>query len=245
MEFFNWSLKAEDPAYDRCSPNLTLVKQFLGTRFGMWNNGCYAERDIRGGSIPSAHSHGAAIDQNYPDRVSAKSQIIPFLIDNSDELGIQAIHDYVGSRIWRAGRTKNPADAHTIWWKPNTTAAGMGDPNAKYLHIETTKTDWGRITAISVRLGTTDPVPEPIPPSGAAVFTRTIKPGDEGADVAFVQTVWRAPGAATGDKTIVVDGRNGPITVARTKLVQQASGLTADGIIGPKTQAVVMRLANT
>lgn len=243
-EFFDWSQKADDPAYNRCSPNLTLVGQYLGQRFGMWNNGCYVERDIVGGEVPSAHSHGAATDRNYPDRLIAKQQIIPFLIDKSAEFRIQAIHDYYGSRIWRAGRTQNVADAHTLWWKPNS-GPNMGEPWATYLHLETTKSGWGDTTAILVRLGSTDPVPPPIPPSGAAVFTRTIRPGDEGADVAFVQTVWRAPGAPTGAKQIVVDGKNGSITVARTKEVQKASGLEADGIIGPKTQAVIMKLANS
>lgn len=243
-EFFLWSAKSDDPAFNSCSPNLTLIGNYMGQRFGTWFNGCFVERNIRGGEVPSAHSHGAATDRNYPDRLIARTQLIPFLIDNSKELHIQAIHDYFGSRIWKAGRTSNIGDAHTSWWKPNT-GPNMGESWATYIHIETTLRGWGDQTPILVRLGSTDPVPPPTPPSGAAVFTRTIRPGDEGADVAFVQTVWRAPGAATGAKNIVVDGKNGAQTVNRTKEVQKASGLTADGIIGPQTQAVIMRLANS
>lgn len=247
--FFDWSHAADtaDPRFHSCSPNLVVLGQHLGQRFGMVDNGCYVHRPIRGGLSPSVHWWGAATDRNYPDRVVAKNTIIPYLIDNSHEFHVQAIHDYFGSRIWRAGRTSKVAEAHTTWWKTNTTAAGMGESWATYFHIETNETGWFDATSISERLGLAPPPvdPPPIPPSGVStVFPRTIKPGDQGPDVAFVQTVIRAPGAVAGSKSIIVDGSYGPATVNAVKNIQGAFGLGQDGIIGPKTQARFLMLAN-
>lgn len=249
--FFDWSNAADttDPRFNICSPNLVVVGHYLGLRFAMADLGCYQQRPIRGGTTPSVHWWGAAIDRRYPDRLVAKTQIIPFLIDNSHELHVQAIHDYFGSRIWRAGRTSNRADAHTLWWKTNTTADGMGDPWATYFHIETNDTGWFDAGSVSERLGFNPPPadpPPPIPPSGVnTVFPRTIKPGDEGPDVAFIQTVIHAPGSVSGSKSIIVDGVYGPQTVNAVKNIQGAFGLGQDGIIGPKTQARFLILANS
>lgn len=245
-DFDNWQqhLPLDDPRYNSCSPNLTQLKWELARQFHMTNNGCYAERDIRAGTLPSSHSHGAAIDENYPDRIAALTVIIPWLINNSKELHLQAIHDYYGSRIWRAGRTSSTADAHSAWWKAQTPnpATGMGQQWALYFHLETNEEGWGDNTPISTRLS---PDPPTVPISGALVFTRTIKPGDEGADVAFVQVVIRAPGAVAGTKSIVADGRYGPQTVTAVKNIQKVFGLVDDGLIGPKTQAAFMKLANS
>jgi hypothetical protein len=248
--FYNWGLLADPatPKYHTCSPNLICLGNYLGKRFAMTNNGCYGQRPIRGGTTPSVHWWGAATDRNYPDRLTAKNVIIPFLIDNSHELHVQAIHDYFGSRIWRAGRTSSVADAHTSWWKTNTTAEGMGDAWATYFHIETNPEGWGDAVDISARLGLAPPPvnPPPLPPSGVAiVFPRVIKPGMEGPDVAMVQTVIRAPGAVGGSKTIIVDGKYGAQTVTAVKNIQTAFKLTPDGIIGPQTQAVFIQLANS
>lgn len=239
-EFFNWSLKAEDPAFDRCSPNLIALKYELARRFQMTNNGCYSERDIRNGDLPSAHSHGAAIDENYVDRIDAKQLIIPWLVANSQELGVQAVHDYFGSRVWRAGRTDG-----SDGWRAQTPspATGFGQSWALYLHIETNMTKWGSSIPIALRLGTS--VPAPLPPSGASVFTRTIKPGDEGPDVACVQIGIHAPGNPAGNKNILVDGKYGAQTVTAVKAMQQWWGLTPDGYVGPQTQAKFMVLFNS
>lgn len=256
--FNNWQLHvpADDPRYNRCSPNLVALGWEMGRRWGVTDLGCYSERDIRAGSLPSSHSHGAARDLRYGEgnRPLALSQIIPWLINWSRELHVQAIHDYYGSRIWRAGRTSNTAEAHWAWWRtqPVSPSTGMGQPWALYFHIETNSYGWPDGSPVAERLGagspppTNPPDPVPVPPVGGEhVFNRIIKPGDTGADVAFVQVVIRAPGSATGNKDIVADGVYGPQTVQAVKNIQAFTGLVADGLIGPKTQAVFLQLANS
>lgn len=246
--FFDWARQVDtgDPRFHTCSPNLVCLHQYMAQRFGMTDSGCYVQRPIRGGLDPSVHWWGAARDLRYPNRLVAKTEILPFLIANSHQLHVQAIHDYFGSRIWRAGRTSNVADATTLWWKTNTTADGMGESWATYFHIETTDTGWFDSVSIGQRLGFNPPPVDPPPPSGVStVFSRTIRPGDEGSDVALVQTVIRAPGAVAGTKSIIVDGVYGPQTVQAVKNIQAYTGLVADGIIGPKTQARFLILANS
>lgn len=247
--YFNWSRDADpqDPRYTTCSPNLVCLGQYLGQRFGMTNNGCYQQRPIRGGLNPSVHWWGAATDRNYPDRLRAKNEIIPFLIDNSRELHLQSIHDYFGSRIWHAGRTPNISEAHTLWWKTNTTAEGMGDSWATYFHLETNDVGWPDAVPISQRLGLTPPPPVPptLPPSGVStVFPRTMRKGDTGPDVGTLQTILRLPGSPSGDKNIVVDGSFGTQTENAVKAFQRLFGLGDDGIVGPKTQAKLLEVAN-
>lgn len=244
--FDNWQLHQpeDDVRYNRCSPNLQALERELKRRWQMTSNGCYAERDIRAGTKPSSHSHGAAIDMNYPERPVALAEILPWLIDYSHELHVQAIHDYYGSRIWRAGRTDG-SDGWRV--QAPSPATGMGQSWARYFHIETNEAGWVDGIPIDQRSVPTVPVtPTPIPPGAQQiVFTRTIRPGDQGPDVAFVQTVIRAPGSASGNKQIVVDGRYGAQTVQAVKNIQGFTKLAQDGIIGPQTQAVFLQLANS
>lgn len=248
--YFNWSRDGDpnDPQYQTCSPNLVCLGQYLGQRFSMTDNGCFQHRPIRGGVAPSVHWWGAATDRNYPDRLIAKTQILDFLIDQSKELHVQSIHDYFGSRIWHAGRTDKISEAHTAWWKTNTTADGMGQSWATYFHIETNPGGWHDSVPIVQRLGlVTPPTTQPtLPPSGVSiVFPRVLKVGDEGADVAVAQTVLRLPGSPSGNKSIVVDGRFGAQTANAVKAFQRLFGLTDDGIIGPKTAAKMVQVANS
>lgn len=59
-----------------------------------------------------------------------------------------------------------------------------------------------------------------------------LKLGDHGTDVMLLQTKLGFTGP-------VVDGSFGPITESAVKLLQRAHGLTADGLVGPKTWAVL------
>lgn len=196
---YSWSAHnggRDDPTKNRCSPNLVAITAHLKVRFpggfGIQTLGCYGERDVIGGEVPSAHSHGAATDLRYAsqyqrnpaevaawrfDRLRCLNEIIPFLIDYSAELRIGAIHDYVGCRIWHAGRTAHVSDAHTLWWRQQTPSAttGMGQEWAGWLHLETTLDGWGDGSSVTSRLPTTppppppppdpEPVPEPEPPA--------------------------------------------------------------------------------
>ncbi|MFJ8111311.1 peptidoglycan-binding protein [Streptomyces sp. NPDC096132] len=60
----------------------------------------------------------------------------------------------------------------------------------------------------------------------------TVKSGQRGADVVTVQLLLTARGYAT-----TADGVFGSGTVSKVKAFQRAKGLTADGIVGPKTWA--------
>ena len=161
--FDNWvnsGLDWDKAPYEACSPNLLLLRTELGKRWPVGENlGCHADRDIRAGGTPSEHSWGAALDWRYPDGVA--DEVLSWVIGNSAELGICSIHDYLGCRIWRAGRTpsKNPND----WWRAQTpsTANGMGQSWANYFHFVTTIGKFGDTTPIADRLAPTQPVPVP------------------------------------------------------------------------------------
>lgn len=64
-----------------------------------------------------------------------------------------------------------------------------------------------------------------------ALPSSTLEPGDTGAQVKALQRALKSLGYAVGK----VDGQYGPTTKTAVAAFQHASGLTADGIFGPKT----------
>lgn len=148
VDFYNWQkpTKADYLKFRKESPNLVAINDGLCKMFGGTNIGIYNKRDIRGGGAPSSHSFGAALDWRYPTR-KAGLAAIRFMIDNSLEFGIQAIHDYVGSTIWRSVREGGKAG----WQKQPADSNGMGQSWAKWLHIETTKSEWANSRRIDNR----------------------------------------------------------------------------------------------
>jgi hypothetical protein len=162
----NWSDRQEDPSKNKCSPNLEALNVWLRERWKSSQKlGCYGERNVRGGTKPSAHSHGAALDVRYenpgPGRLFALATI-QFVIANAEVFGIQAIHDYVGARIWHSDRNawkaagKNSKGAYT---DPN-----MGHDWAQWFHFETSFQDWGNSKPINDRFAAlNDPKPQPVP----------------------------------------------------------------------------------
>ncbi len=70
------------------------------------------------------------------------------------------------------------------------------------------------------------------PASGLVLTERTLRRGDEGADVKVIQDVLVKKGAGA----IKTDGKFGPGTEAAVKDFQRRNGLTADGAIGPETR---------
>jgi hypothetical protein len=134
------------PGFHVCSPGLLSLRTTLTRRWGMTTLGCYGVRPIRLGVLPSTHSYGAADDVSYRDlgRDRMLSEVLPYLIGWSSEWGLQAIHDYVGCRIWRSDRTSDVGDACTEWWRAQKPSAGngMGQTWATYLHLEVFPTMW-------------------------------------------------------------------------------------------------------
>ena len=135
-----WSLK-----YKTDSPNLVALCSTLIKRFGGTNVGIFMKRPIKGGTAPSTHSFGAALDWKYPSRQTVLQTVLPWLIDNSQELGVQAIHDYLASRIWRP---THPGDG---WQKQPKDQFGMGQKWGTWLHIETTPSQWSNSSPVENR----------------------------------------------------------------------------------------------
>jgi peptidoglycan hydrolase-like protein with peptidoglycan-binding domain len=80
------------------------------------------------------------------------------------------------------------------------------------------------------KLNASAPAPTPAP-SGS---TATIKQGASGAAVKNLQTRLRAHGY-----NVSVDGAFGPATASAVRSFQSSKGLTADGVVGPKTWAAL------
>ena len=146
QSMYNWhSPKASDYVkYRTESPNLLVLRDWLVKRYQGSSLGILNKRPVRGGTAPSTHTFGAALDWRYPTRVSAKL-VMRFLVAFSEELGVQAIHDYVGNTIWHAGRG---------WKKQEVDSEGMGQPWATWLHIEVAPSMWKDKRSISEKVGT-------------------------------------------------------------------------------------------
>lgn len=230
--FFNWEASGinwDAPPYESCSPNLTTLKNHLISVWGGKSLGCHVDRNIVGGSRVSTHSYGAALDWSYGgNRVKTTIVTIPWLIQNSAELGIDAIHDYVGDRIWRAGRTSDIRDAHSLWWKDqNGAGSQMGESWATWLHIETTKDSFSNTTPIPDRLappqGETDMIPLPNGPERAY----DSRPSEQGGVNPIL--AW-ANGAVP--KIPLEPGKPRMIVVSDAKFTQAEVNVTVIGI-GP------------
>lgn len=144
---YDWqkATAADGLRFRKPSPNLVAINDYLCKRWGGSNVGIFVKRPIRGGVSPSSHSFGAALDWRYGDTVGnrhkVETDVLPWLIENSHELGVQAIHDYYGCRVWKSVRV--PASQRG--WRTQTAGSqggAMGAAWAKWLHIETTKQDW-------------------------------------------------------------------------------------------------------
>lgn len=169
-EFWNWQESPLQPDPRGCSPLNTTLSNYLLDRWGGQNLGCYNARPVTGGGSPSSHWSGAANDWRYqdpgPGRTVMLEQVLPFLIDQSRELGVQAIHDYVGCRIWRppgtSGRPAQPSPESG--WRQQTPGSQMGQPWALWIHVEVLNTRWADTRTVDAMLGTAPPVPpDPTP----------------------------------------------------------------------------------
>lgn len=137
---YDWqkATKRDFVRYRKASPNLREGMSWLIKKFGGVNVGIYSRRPVRGGTVPSSHSFGAAMDWRYTNRRAGQAAM-KLLVNHSKEFGVQMIVDYVGCVIWTPQRG---------WKKMEPNAkTGKGEAWAKWLHVETTKTAWSTKTA--------------------------------------------------------------------------------------------------
>lgn len=251
-----------------CSPRLDSIEDYLMGRWGGQDLGCYAVRPIVGGSTPSTHGSGAAFDWRYENpgigRFAMLEEVIPFLINNSGELGVQAIHDYAGCRIWRPPAWR--ADG-SDGWKVQTPGSQMGQSWALWLHIEIHPSVWNDGTPVAQLLDTAPPPKPPVvfdPAHGKFAnwprndHKKNITPGDRGDRVEYFQGVaklrvpnfctWWAAVAMKNAELFERDGK--PLKarycrkIARNLIAARAAcrTLVVDGHYGPKSQAACIAL---
>lgn len=142
--YYNWQepKKLDYVRFNKPSPNLVEICEWLLKRWGGTKIGIFNKRPVRGGTAPSSHSFGAALDWRYRLRKDAE-EAMKMIVRSHSKLGVQVIIDYYGCRQWM------PKSG----WKPLTPnkVKGFGEPWAKWIHIETTKEAWGDKTPIESR----------------------------------------------------------------------------------------------
>ncbi|MGA0397111.1 MAG: peptidoglycan-binding domain-containing protein [Ilumatobacteraceae bacterium] len=155
---------------------------------------------------------------NAPSRQTIELEVIPWLVDNHEALGIQRVHDYWDRRYWQVGRG----------W--------IGRPPGArndHLHVEVTPETWGWDSPIGSRLSGAAPASKPKPPAFPGQNTR--RGSKAKARVSLIQNRLNALGFAVGR----ADGSFGPRTHAGVEAFQKANGLTVDGIVGRNTWAAL------
>lgn len=198
-EFHSYQSAPLQPDPQRCSPLSTEIVRYLLGRWGGANLGCYVDRPIRGGSSPSTHGSGAACDWRYadpgPGRSTMLAEVLPLLIDSSAELGIQAIHDYAGDRIWRPPAYRGGGDG---WRKQFGSGGQMGASWATWIHVEVHPSRWDDARSVATLIGAAEPStenPRFDPASGEwgdwprRRPTPHLAEGDRGDAIALVQGV--------------------------------------------------------
>lgn len=207
-----------------------------GTAGRLWNNGTYAMRPIRGGSTPSVHATGRAIDISFrrvpKHQGSSRAYAVPFIIElleRADELGLEMIIDYGytvglgGGRIWKCDRNS---------WreqKPGAIAGG-GNPKSDWIHVELSPAaadsrELCTSVAASIVAELNKGVEEPNPNEPPKYPGRPLRLGSKGKAVEHIQ----------GRLKIRVDGDFGIITERHVRDFQSAKGLEVDGVVGVNT----------
>ena len=169
-EFHNWSDHPSAEARRRKdgSPALKRIRDFHLARWGGKSESAptlWQPRNIGKTNRLSAHA-GCAVDLRWgnpgPGRRVVLDEMLPFYIGNSLELHIQAIHDYVGCRVWRAHRS---GDANGGWKRqPQGSHDGnMGNPASQWLHLEVHPSGWGDDRSVEQMLGGVVPPPIVVP----------------------------------------------------------------------------------
>jgi hypothetical protein len=249
-EFFNWQtsgLNHLKSPWNRCAPALMSLDEYLKAKWGGAHLGCHHDRNIKNTTVISSHAFGAALDWRYESpgigRRRMLDEVIPFLIENSAELGVQAIHDYFGSRIWRCNRANDVNGG----WREQPKVGPMGQSWAKWIHIEVNRTQWKDGRPVAEKVVVDKPVIwPPFNPEKGEFGLYPLNPNkprlqrnSTGDAVRYLQGVLRK-----NRYQIAVDGSFGPQTRDRVIRFQRANGLLTDGIVGNKTWAKIDQASN-
>jgi hypothetical protein len=236
--FTNWQRQpaARLKAFTRSSPALVAIRTYLLARWGGSNLGIYGVRPVRGGTSMSSHAFGAALDWSWRGLPRAVAlEVIDWLIANSAELGVQAIHDYQGSRIWHADRQ--------AWKSQAKNREGMGQSWGDWLHIEVNEQQWNDGRPVEAKLAgqptPATPAPAPAPvvvplptpvlvPAAVEEWRPVLRRGDSGDFVKLVQLgVSRHAGQDVGP----IDGKYGSRTEIAVRNVQAFVGAPVTGVV--------------
>ena len=215
------------------------IREFIKFTDGaFWNNGSWNIRSVRGGTKPSIHGTGRAVDLSFRgapykgcgDRKVAMKWV-DFLVKNADALGIEMIIDYSYKplgRTWKCDRYK---------WKRyiRPTIAYGGKSWADWIHVELSPqvADSKSVFIQAFKEFAKDP--NATPPQTVFVKYRgkPIRRGEKNREL--VKQIQRVVGAK-------VDGWFGPQTEKAVMRFQAKHGLVVDGWIGKQTWAVLGRM---
>lgn len=180
------------------------------------DTGAYNCRKISGSSSWSWHAWAIAVDANWqtnPYTSPLRTDRPQWERDRWNRFGFAGGWDYDGA-------------------KDAMHAEFMGTPAQAAQLLEVARRELGPI------IGGQAPAPAPVPAPGGIVWqprvdaplgARVLEVGSVGSDVEFVQR-WHGIGA---------DGFYGTDTSGKVRGTQQRNGLTADGVVGPQTWAVM------
>jgi len=214
---------------------------------GLWNNGSWGVRAMRGKKNPSVHGTGRAFDLSwrggryggYGDYEKVKIWM-DFLVKNADILGIECVFDYHPApwgRGWKCDRNA---------WSVYSKKAFSGAPGGDWIHIEISNehaddseyyervmhdlvagTDFASLSQAPAPSEKSEAVDNPTSDDYPG---HSVDRGHSHAhEVRMIQSKLK----------ITVDGDFGPKTEAAVKEWQSANGLTADGVVGAKTWAAM------
>jgi hypothetical protein len=113
------------------------------TGHGLWNNGTYANREMRGKPSTSVHATGRAVDLSWRKMPATKTRpargfgtyndakaFIDFLVTHQDRLMLELVLDYHGTphgQGWRCDRNR--------WVQYDRPTIG-GAPGGDWFHVE-------------------------------------------------------------------------------------------------------------
>jgi hypothetical protein len=245
----DWSA---DPA-GRCRTGTDILEDHLVDKFPhAVKLGCYSNRSKTGGSLPSLHRDGRAIDIGFlvdgALHLEERQECFEYLIAHAADIGLQMVLNYArdgfGGTRWRlpykagdvfAGRGVFAKSGH--WLHIELTNAGADDARPISEKLETVKSTSTGSTPTPIKTPT--PAPAPAPPTSSKRFTVQAQLPE--LTVATRKTEIGATRMAQallntkGNAKLDVDGDFGPQTAGAVGRWQGFFGLTRDEQLGPKT----------